>query len=1578
MCSLTASRTALYAAIALVLTAGAARAEQRTFRYEYDLDGRLVRASDGASEIAYGLDPAGNLVARSVPEPGGAFAGLAALGALLAGAARGRRRPRSSSWRRAALGIAGLLVIGPGAASAQYVYLLSANGQQGPILAGAGPIALRASDAPDGDGIFASETLRVIYPPPSSCTGTITLAQTVGPGGFVNFTPPPPATPVPSYDFTVRLIQKPTAPVNVTLLLTWVGSGGPVQGCPTATETFTLPFELLPPAQSGGNLPAAGVAVDPVNSHTGELFTDYPPDLLLDGPMPLGFSRFYAAHLDREGNILGALGANWLHNFDWVLRDRGVSIEVVTNRGRVIPFHEVFGSSVLVGSQDIPFQLRSAGLERVLADPRSDRLYRFDSAGRLVRIEDGRGNAHTLTYTAGQLTSVADGLGRTLTFSYTGSLLTSVSDGTRTLLFAHTGALLSSFTDARGKVTTYDYTNTATVDGLLTEEQRPVSNVPLIQSYDAQARVASQSNAALDTQTLAYAGLFTTVTDPFGNDELHEYAEPGRIVEWTDAAGEVTTWVYNSNGQRTAMTDRLGTQTLFSYHAASAKLASITTPDGTITYSYAPRLFNGLTFYDLSQIGYPDGTNESFVRDANGNMTSRTDRGGELWTFTYDARGQMTGMTNPAAGHTTLVYNANRTLASRTDPSGNVTSFGYDGLFRVKTVTHPDTSTHSFVYDAGDHVVSFTDANGDTSSISYDDNGNMTVTTDAAAQPTTTSFDAQDRVAAMVDPLGHDLSFRYDKEGHLVSATDRRGNVTSYGYDAVGRRTSITDAASRTWNFGYDAEGVLASWTNPLGRTWNFGSDAIGRITRATSPSGFVTERSFDPLGRPVSSTDPLGRQSEWDYDARSLLVSALLPSGSGATYTRNALGEVTEIEDPNGSQWLRSYDTQGRVASRSDPLGNTWSYSYDDRSRVGMVDLPAGTLLLEYDGQGHLTRRLYSDGTDLVYGHDAVGRLTSASSLVLAHDADSSIVASNGLAMTRDPGGRVATLTLAPGKVLTYSYDQRNLLIQISDWAGGTTTFGYDNARQRTSITRPNGVTTTYGYDVDGRLRTIQEGALASTTLNRDAAGRIRSAVRNAPLLPLFSGVPDATQSYDAASQVATHTHDVLGRVTDDGTRSYVWDLAGRLVSYQQGASTTAALYDGLGYRIARVRGGTTRSYVWNYGLGIPVVNVERQNGSDLRYYVTTPEGALLYSIEAAGNTRRDYHYDEMGNTHFLTGSAGQVIASYAYDPYGRPLGATGGLDNPFTWQGQLGVVDDGNGLYSMRSRIFDSALGRFLSRDPIDSIEPLRIAPYVYALANPQENIDPLGLTPAMGPSPLVTGTAPAELPEVPFLPGFLPADMGGLMRAFSAFRWREYMELVNIVDNHVTSIVQHTPAQYLDDVVRAFNPTDLTKAFDPRALWWSAAQSNLDELERAAQSASKLRPFATAFVGFGVVLDGGLTIYDGVCHGDSAGIVALDTGATVAGDLAVLAAPPLLIADVVTLGGVSGSITNAVVGVEATCEVLFSDRFTPADAEAIKRRMTRKVALKGVWWLGEQLESATGLSTAFAAGLTRIGIW
>jgi RHS repeat-associated protein len=118
--------------------------------------------------------------------------------------------------------------------------------------------------------------------------------------------------------------------------------------------------------------------------------------------------------------------------------------------------------------------------------------------------------------------------------------------------------------------------------------------------------------------------------------------------------------------------------------------------------------------------------------------------------------------------------------------------------------------------------------------------------------------------------------------------------------------------------------------------------------------------------------------------------------------------------------------------------------------------------------------------------------------------------------------------------------------------------------------------------------------------------------------------------------------------------------------------------------------------------------------------------------SMERDGQ-RYTYHADGLGSVVGLSDDTGSLVEGYRYSPFGRtevldgagqPL-ADSAVGNPFRFTGRqfLGLGE----LYDYRARVYDPALGRFLSEDPAGAArDPNR---YAYALNNPATLIDPTG---------------------------------------------------------------------------------------------------------------------------------------------------------------------------------------------------------------------------------------------------------
>lgn len=1101
-------------------------------------------------------------------------------------------------------------------------------------------------------------------------------------------------------------------------------------------NTCSSTIEVFSPWYTSTNFPSSGFGADPVNLFLGEYITTQVPDLVLAGPLPLVFQRTYASALE-DGRVRPVLGRGWRHSFDYALRPGVDSISVALNDGRLVAFKRNGTQWELNGNSDVAFQLSKNGDEYAFAAPRDNLLYVFDKFGQLSRIEDGNGNVLTLTYnTSNQLESVSDGIGRTLTFSHAAdSLLESVTDGQRTIRFSYTDRTLTSVVDARGNTTTYEYTPAR---GLmeLARTVRPEGNTPYTQSYDTTRRVVSQVDAYANTSTITYPNLLggeTVLRNAEGNSTKFVHSNTGELLSFTDEAGQNVAFEYE-NGRRSSLTDRFSDRTRYTYHTSSGKIASVIHANGTSTsYEYTSRTLQGCTFYSVSKVTHPDGKSEEYQYDANGNVIKQIDRDGKEWTYTYNARGQALTAVVPTSGATTFTYNVDGTLATGRDHAGNTTSFEYDAIFRVTKITRSGGAAESFSYDAHDNLLTYTDEKNQTTTYTYDKNDNLKSVTDALGNTTTYRYDLMDRITEVVDAEGNSEKRTFDASGRVKDMTDESGGITKYSYDARGRLTAITDPSNRTWQSEYDHEGIISRVTNPFNGITSFVSDKMGRLTQMTLPSGNVWKRTYDSFGRLTQLESPLGRSRRYAYDARGAITSITEHVDSiKALAAYNALGLATTVTDPNGKIRHYAYDEMGRLISTTDPMNRKTEYEYDAQNRISKLTYPGGlgTLSLTYDATGNAVRKSFSDGTDLQFTYDANGRLLTGNGLTLQYDKNGNVTASNGQQIQRDASGRIASITYASGKAITYTYDARDLLTKVKDWTNAEIQFEYDAAGRLTKLTRPNGIATMYEYDAEHQLIRIQDGTLSDIKVTRGKDGKITSVERNTPTQHRAKK-SSATYTYNDASEIIQHTFDALGRQTTDGIRTFAWNLDGRMKRFSDSATGVSFTYDALGMRISRSQDdGVIKTYTWNYAFALPSVTTE-QTASETFFHIYTPDGILLATIDAGSGAKKYYHFDEMGNTNFISNDAGQVIASYAYSPYGMLL-ASNGASNSFTFLGKYGVTRESDELYFIRNRWYDARRARFLSKDAITSLNPGEINPYQYARRNPLQFVDVDGMDP------------------------------------------------------------------------------------------------------------------------------------------------------------------------------------------------------------------------------------------------------
>lgn len=1053
---------------------------------------------------------------------------------------------------------------------------------------------------------------------------------------------------------------------------------------------------VSPTAENVASAPGGGIAGDPVATATGELFVDEPADLVLRGPLPFEFARRYSSRFVADGLPTGRLGPGWRHSFEWSLATSGSAVEITAGDGRQLRFEKGFFDAqyTLALGTDLPFALiDGAAGSYVLRDATDDCLRTFDANGRMTKVADGKGNELTLAYTSGRLASVADGLGRSLAFSYDGSSrLTMVTDGTRDVVCTYDGSgRLATVTDAASGVTTYSYSATLPSRALLAATMRPAGNVPWSQVYDVEGRVTTQSDAFGNLRSFAYddAAGVTTITDPLLATQQHTHVD-GRLTALRFENDKSAKLTYDEFGRRTAVTDRRGDRSTIAYDAAAGLPSAITSADGAVTrQTWSARVSAGFTFHDPLRTTFADGTFESYVHDASGNVLTRTDAGGGVWARTYGPRGELLTATAPDGGVSSFSWLANGLLDQATDPVGRITSYGYDSLGRVTDVMLPGGAMRHATWDDLDRLTSVTDEEGELTQLAWDANSNLSAVLLPGGKSWSFDYDAMDRLIGAMDPEGGVAAFAFDARGQPALLTDASGLTLELSWNGSGGLSGLVDGEGRSYAFNYDAEDVLASATDATGATTAFTTDRRGATTRIATPGGSTLRYSWDPLGRLTDAVDGEGGRREAGYDVSGRPVTLEVKAADAeVTITRDEVGRATGIGTGGGIGWTITHDRSDRVTGAVDPIGRELLATLDVVGRVDLVTLPsaAGTVDLDWSDRGELERASFSDGTLLQWQYDPTGNLTSATDVAITRDDVGRVEVSNGVSVTRDLAGRLATVQLAAGLTVNYAYDLSGRLTHVDDGVGSLDQT-WDTVGRLATRVFGNGVAESYEWDDDGRLARFclsgPFGLYADLKFERDDAGRITRTDRTQPVV----GEPplgEMSSVFDAAGQDAAFSYDALGRRTGDGARTFTYDLAGRLTNALDGLDDYDFSWNGLGnLATGQLNGGPLTEFTWNYATTQPSLAIVTEGGIDEHAYVATPTGQLLWEVDLLAGVRSYYHFDEQGNTLVETDDAGDVEQAYAWGANGELLAA---------WAAIVGYP---YGLLALGARDFSVSLG-------------------------------------------------------------------------------------------------------------------------------------------------------------------------------------------------------------------------------------------------------------------------------------------
>lgn len=560
---------------------------------------------------------------------------------------------------------------------------------------------------------------------------------------------------------------------------------------------------------------------------------------------------------------------------------------------------------------------------------------------------------------------------------------------------------------------------------------------------------------------------------------------------------------------------------------------------------------------------------------------------------------------------------------------------------------------------------------------------------------TTTAYDDQGRATKITQPAS--------------TGTDAGTTVTSYytgdGTGTCGGRPEWADAVCQTGPAG----AITGGGSNPTQLpTETTQYDLWGDASIATDTANGVTRTTttdHDSAGRPttVTVTGGLGAAVPAVTTAYDPVTGAVLTqtstTGGTITKTYDQLGRQMSYTDADGATTTTRYDALDRPTTVTDSVPSTTTYTYDTALdprglTTKVTDSVAGSFTATYDADGDLAAQGLPGGYTMTEAQDPSGTATNR---VYTRNSDGTVLVSDSITSTVH--GQRATHTGTPGVTASqnYTYDHAGRLTQVQD-----------TATDAVCTTR------TYTFDKNTNRKTLGTAVAA----------------------------PDADCTTTGGT-TATNTYDTADRLVNTG---YTYDAFGRTTAKP---GTTLAYYTN--DRIQQQTAGTQRqTWTLDSALRFRASTTETNNGgtwtqtaAKTNHYGTDADNPRWITEDTAGNLTRNIDGPD-GNLAATTTKTGDTILQLANlhgditlqlptdtaiaptvldaDEYGNPR--TGQQATRYGWLGaKQRSGETVTGLTLMGVRLYDPAMGRFLSVDPVFGGSANA---YDYGNADPVNNYD------------------------------------------------------------------------------------------------------------------------------------------------------------------------------------------------------------------------------------------------------------
>lgn len=865
------------------------------------------------------------------------------------------------------------------------------------------------------------------------------------------------------------------------------------------------------------------------------------------------------------------------------------------------------------------------------------------------------------------------------------------------------------------------------------------------------------------------------VLNPFYS--LNAGADIEALLAFEDISAPGWKGVFHDQGQLVALALASAHQTATRYDAALRSLET-THPDGANTRTvYEPLVTRAYDENDTDPASPHADTPHVFYADGLGRQI-RTD---EIVRLNDDG--------TPAAGlrtwTTTFQYDLNDQLTRITDSQGNVKRLQCDALKRKTFMDDPDRGKTTYDYDAASNLIRVTDNPGTVAeqvTVYGYDGANRTLSVDYLdeARPEISRhrqpdvmyhYDRPSAEFPTANNLAGRLGYVEDLSGAEFHSFDLRGNPEW----KIKRIESLEGSRDFRTAFRYDVQDRLVEFIYPDG---TIVTNVHNQGNQLAAIPGFLEAMTHLPSGQVQTERLGNGIVTEHAYNPRLWQMHLTTRHRDGGAplqdyaYRFDPNGNIIEIVDavgpdngPGSADQIFQYDCLYRLTQAESPAYGALHYRYSPIGNLIAQRADSGDTRIDL-GDYRYGHRIDVDGAGPHAAKDVAGGTHGP--LSITYDATGNYRQCNGVGYSFDFAGRLvrARAPPQPGKdefAAEYRYDYQSRRVLKRMVCGAATN---ETLYVEPEFEVRNDRHIKYIFAGGRRLAQVETREFRSPLAagwnllampvqpDKMLLNQVLSSVEGAWSAALYNkaaGSWTAIQSDDPeTSNVTVHAGDAFWLYRPQAGEFRVVGSVPETASLS--LDSGCSLFSTYINDIVRLDGlaASNSLAIWSYDNASKAWEIHANDPPVFSNMLICLQAAKAYWVRAKQPLtlpRRPtatvhvvfYHSDHLGSADFVADSSGQVVETTQFYPFGveRHTELTNALKTAYRYTGK--EQDDETGLLYYGARYYDSALGRFVSPDPLYAeagplsqllADPQKLSLYSYVRNNPVRFTDPTGL--------------------------------------------------------------------------------------------------------------------------------------------------------------------------------------------------------------------------------------------------------